>query len=399
MRYNIRNSNVFFKDQEKDLDCLFTDVLTCIGSEINLDMSFSKHNFQLFKCVIIMNYANDKIIDNIINSVVYLFSKKNISSTVFKDCVCESLIKQEKALTFYWQTKAFLSTPEKIKEMPLCNRIHFYFSLINDYIEYLINNEIYIIYSLHLLNENRKEKIEDIDLSKKIMILKNVPCFLLNDINTLDIYGISINQWRNIAAHGSYECLNDKIEVIYSNECKKIISFNELEKVLTVISNLRFYVKLIGNLTIEASMQLYPDIHDYVTYVPETVIAEINFQLNKFNTNITSFSVEDSFKKNKITLAEKGMKYADLKVMSLHDKTEEVLLELVLATPEIEKIFSKKNGYLNNENIIIIFDVVFRKNNFNMLVSISKDEIDKIEKYPLQYSKILLSKIESAKFD
>jgi hypothetical protein len=391
MNINIDKREIKFGDKTMNaMDILFYSILMELSNETEFKFNHCFHNNRLFSLFCYSNHNNlEDAVTNMKLTIKYILDYFVIDREAMLDQIKISLKKQEEALTHFWKISDIVYNNFK-KNISFRNKVNTIFMAIEDIVENLIAKEIYPLYSIYCLKNGKIPSDER--LNNIIEYLADMPMEYFDKIDIKNIEGISINQWRNIAAHSSYKCENNFIEISYSTHGHEIITFDKLESVLFILNKYRIFLKIVGNLCIEAVMEKEPSITEEITYVPETVLSEINASLKEFDTKISKIEITNEIKVNgKRTKFENDIFYIKVTSNGLDKKV--IIVNLFFQTSEIIKIFNGFNSLKRNEELILVFDIKFIKLRERQFCSIGSDEIERILRNPMGYCYALFDKL------
>lgn len=177
------------------------------------------------------------------------------------------------------------------------------FNLIGDIIENSLKPFFIYLNSVRCILQNRDENQNKLGLI--VDALKNYsPIFkgLYMDL----MFGISISQWRNIAAHGDYRCINNKIEIEYgpiNKKIKKHFNRNDILSLYHRIDALFYMHKIaitlmsIDNKTIITNSKFFLEKSpltmedDIISQIVETAFT-YGFQVSKIDVDSNPWQIE-----------------------------------------------------------------------------------------------------------
>ncbi|MDR9876762.1 hypothetical protein RJC98_16360 [Pseudomonas allii] len=109
------------------------------------------------------------------------------------------------------------------------------------------------------------------------------------------LFGVPLNQWRNIAVHKSYKCLGGKIEVSYGRDVLKVVTLSaeELGRVCMEIYKFRVGVKLVTGLALIILAARGQDLVEAVQLSPRSFLHDLNYLLGRYGTQVESFELLD----------------------------------------------------------------------------------------------------------
>ncbi|PWV99464.1 hypothetical protein DFQ01_11440 [Paenibacillus cellulosilyticus] len=203
-------------------------VLEYFQTNYKMDMSRSLHNYKLIRLLIMLNPNKiDKLSGTLIDAVEFIIKTYNVNSKIMNDIVIDSIKKQEEALHFFWE---YTSTARLLKDKKISFRkkTAYRFNMIHQIVEHMLKRESNLLYFAFQV-ANKKNVVKDTKLNEIVETLLILPFEYFKSMDQNKLKNISINQWRNIAAHSSYECRNETIECTYSNNKSKVITLSELD--------------------------------------------------------------------------------------------------------------------------------------------------------------------------
>jgi hypothetical protein len=368
-------------------------VLDHFQSKYNIDMSVSFHHYKLLRLLICLKpYNLDMIIDSLLEIVEFIVDTHDSNIAIMNDSVRNSFKKRDEALHHFWE---YHCTANLLKDENLSFRkkTAYRFGMIHQISEHMLKREAYLLYAAFQVSNIKDIKV-DINLNETIQMLLSLPFEYFNNIDSCNLKNVSINQWRNIAAHSSYECKNEAIEISYSNHRTEIITLKELDGVIAEIYSLRLFVKLVTNLSLDILQMKFPEYISESRFVPETTVIDLNAYYERFETRITSFKLSDSIMIEDQIYKVNGESYFEIEIESTYILRLEVVKLALLSLLQLTKTINEYNSTVKLENIVWVFKIIFLEEDDAILfLSISFDEVTILLKYPEGYLEMIERKL------
>lgn len=165
------------------------------------------------------------------------------------------------------------------------------FETVNRVLEFMVAREGWLIAAF------QREKTDVGEVIPLHMLLDSCRLFLGEDSNLAvvseNLFGIPLNQWRNIAAHKSYKCLGGKVEASYGRKLEKIVTLSggELERACMEIYKFGVGVKFIVGLTLTIVAARNPSFIETVQLSPRSFLHDLNYLLDKYGAQVDSFEL------------------------------------------------------------------------------------------------------------
>ncbi|MFD1885489.1 hypothetical protein [Paenibacillus wenxiniae] len=382
-----------FPKEVTDLSKAITKtILDYFESVYKIDMRGSFHQYQLLRILFCLQAdKGELILDSLLETVEFIVDTHDSNTEVMNDLVRISFKKRDEALYHFWEyhSKAKLLKDENLS---FRKKTSYRFSMIHQISEHMLKREAYLLYAAFQVSNVENVK-KDIALNDTIQMLLLLPFEYFKNIDSHKLKDISINQWRNIAAHSSYECKNETIEIAYSNNKTKTISLKELDIVISEIYSLRIFVKTVTNLCLDILQIKFPEYIEESRYVPETTMIDINAYYEKFETKITKFELSDSVRINDLLYKVEGESYFKIEIESTYSDRLEVVKLTFLSLIQLSKTINEYNCTVKLEDIVWVFEILFMEDNAVLVLSISYDEVSLLVKYPEEYLVMLERKL------
>ncbi|MGG4482180.1 hypothetical protein [Paenibacillus illinoisensis] len=367
-------------------------VLDYFQSIYNNDMSVSFHHNKLLRLLICLKpYNLDMIIDSLLESVEFIVDTHDSNIEIMNDSVRNSFKKRDEALYHFWE---YHCTANLLKDENLSFRkkTAYRFGMIHQISEHMLKREAYLLYAAFQVSNIKDIKV-DINLNETIQMLFSLPFEYFNNIDSCNLKNVSVNQWRNIAAHSSYECKNETIEIIYSNHRTEIITLKELDGVIAEIYSLRLFVKLVTNLSLDILQMKFPEYISESRFVPETTVIDLNAYYERFETRITSFKLSDSIMIEDQIYKVNGESYFEIEIKSTYILRLEVVKLALLSLLQLTKTINEYNSTVKLENIVWVFKIIFLEDDAILFLSISFDEVTILLQNPEGYLEMIERKL------
>lgn len=368
------------------------NILDYFQSMYKIDMSGSHHQYQLFRILFFLSPNKGKIvIDSLLEIIEFIVDTYDSNTEIMNDLVKISFKKRDEALYHFWE---YYSKGKLLKDKNLSFRkkTSYRFSMINQIAEHMLKRESYLLYAAFQVSNAESVK-KDINLNETIQMLLLLPFEYFKNIDSHNLKDVSINQWRNIAAHSSYECKNETIEITYSNNKTKTITLEELDIVITEIYCLRLFVKIVTNLCLDILQIKFPEYVEESRYVPETTLIDLNAYYEEFETRITTFKLSDSIMIEDLLYKVEGESYFKIEIESIYSNRLDVVKLSLLSLLQLSKTINEYNCTVKLESIVWVFEILFIEDNAALLLSISYDEVSLLLKYPEEYLAIIERKL------
>ncbi|QXH95744.1 hypothetical protein HU749_004980 [Pseudomonas ogarae] len=108
-----------------------------------------------------------------------------------------------------------------------------------------------------------------------------------------NLFGVPLNQWRNIAAHKSYKCLGGKIEASYGRDVVKVVTLSgdELGRACMEIYKFRIGIKLVTGLALTIVAARGQDLAEAVQLSPRSFLHDLNYLLGRYGAQVETFEL------------------------------------------------------------------------------------------------------------
>lgn len=256
---------------------------------INLETSY--HNYQIVRILLSIFTDCSELTNNIVDftqTVINFYGEKYDESNMVID---KAFKKRDEANHFYWEYNEIAKLSIK-EEITFRKSVEYRMSMIHKFIENIMKREMFLFYAMDSFI-NGIDIIENPNLNNLITVVFGSRVKFISMYNEKELFGISINQWRNIGAHSSYECNNNKIIVMYGNK-KEELDIEDLDIVMTCLYGIRAYFKLTLNITLDILLTKYPKYLELIQYIPETALLDINSYLSTFGIRLCEWSLDAS---------------------------------------------------------------------------------------------------------
>lgn len=367
-------------------------ILDYFQSLYKIDMKSSFHNYKLLRLLFCLApHKSNILVESLIESVKFIIETHDLKLATMNDLVADSFKKRDEALYFFWE---YICTAKLIRDENLSFRkkTAYRFTMIHQILEHMLKREAYLLYSAFQVS-NEKDIVKDVKLNEIIETLLMLPFEYFKNIDSKNLKNISINQWRNIAAHSSYECSNEKIDFTYSNNKRKVITLEELDKVIAEIYSLRLFVKLITNLTLDILQIRFSKYKRELRYVPETVVFDLNTYYEQFDSRIRAFELKDSIMIENKSYKEGNESYLEVEFESNYDERLKVVQLALLSIIQFSNIINEYNSTVKLEDVVWIFKIIFLEDDSMVQLSISFDEVSLLLEYPEGYIEMIERKL------
>lgn len=233
------------------------------------------------------------------------------------------------------------------------------FEAINSILEFIVGREGWLISAFQ---RNAVDVGDEVGLH---LLLDGCRVFLSrgNNLAVTDenLFGIPLNQWRNIAAHKSYRCRGGKVNASFGRSGAKVvtISRDELERAILEIYKFRIGIKLVTGLALSIVAAKNLDFIEATQFSPRSFLHDLNYLLEKHGVQLESFELlnELVLEGNKVDVPH-DFSIFDVK-FSCHDyeETDEAHLASFVAriAKVLEHIFGEHNTLPEKEKVLLHF--------------------------------------------
>ncbi|MGW9128655.1 hypothetical protein ACWGPW_27200 [Paenibacillus chitinolyticus] len=393
MKADFENEEELFPRRITDISQAVTKLtLEYFQAKYKVDMSGSFHNYKLIRLLIMLNPNKSSILgESLVDAIEFIINTHNSKLELMDDIVTDSFKKRDEALHFFWE---YICTTQLLKDKKLSFRkkTAYRFSMIHQIIEHMLKRESYLLY-VSFNVENETSIVKDVKLNEIIEILLKLPFEYFKSIDQNKLKNISLNQWRNIAAHSSYECINETIECTYSNNKNKVITLSELDEVISEIYGLRLFVKLVTNLTLEILQIRLPKYQKVMMFVPESVVTDLNTYYEQFKTRIKAIELKDSIMIEDKLYSQENESYFEIDIESEYNERLTVVQLAILSIIQLSNIINGNNCSVKLEDLVWIFNIIFSEDGTRLKLAISFDEVSLLLDNPVAYIEVFKRKL------
>ena len=392
------NESLDFSEFGEDFKDFYYNFLEGFEGELGINLFGLEHEYKLFQLFCIVNGESfQKALEEWHNTMYYIIDAYKKDEEFFKEITRKAIKNRDEALNSFWKYRENAETFEKIRDEKynFNRKVDILFELLRDLIEGIIKREAYLLKEVNIIMGHYSRNNKENTLNDIIQNLLATPTYNLQS-NVLDnLLGISINQYRNIAAHSDFRTENNKIYAKYSNDKEIILSIEELEKIHFEIYKLRTFIKICINLSIDFMVAKYPELHSDLKVIPETAIIDTNSNLDSFGIKILSSEFSDYFKLNGKKIEQDNQTFFILDIESNEKSLIETVEILFLAITSFFPMFNKKNNFPDLSEILWVLKIKFHDRDNPVHLFISYDEIKILKSNPIGYAKMMSKKIKN----
>ena len=380
-------------DQAKLDECFYMFCKT-YADKYNIGYGSLVHNYSLFRLYCICNAdCIDLAYDQLETTMEKLLVVYENHPEWYKNMMIEAIHQHNSALDFFWEYRntVFQYQALKADQYNMRGQSMQLLNALAQLIENVLKKECYIISETNV-KEGLCQPPQNL-----YQIIESL--FLIIDDNYLEtitsnLRNVSINQFRNIVAHASFQVKNNKICAYYGNNHYIELTIDETEKILYQVYRLRTFVKLITNLSIDIMLAKFPSLQTEIKVPAETLVKNVNFYLSPLKTEITSFEIADNYIIEKETLSIPDFTYFILEIESRNSNDLDAVKCILLSLIEFKNALGSENNLPDVENIIWGLHFKFlHKNETHFFMGY--DEYSLLLKNPEAYVDNIMKKIEA----
>lgn len=389
------NLNDFEKDEE--LRNFYNNLLGFLEVELDVNfygMAFQYDTFRLF-CFINADCL-ELAISQFIDTMYYIIDSYKKNKNKFREIMSEVIVNRDQALEFFWEFEELGKRYLEIRDdkYNFRKKAMILLKSFQELIENVIKREAILLKEVNIIEGYEKT---DADYDKLHCIIENIfltPTYDFSKYINNNLWGVKVNQFRNIVAHSNFKLDNEKIKATYGHNKSIELTIEQAEKALNDIYRLRIFIKLILNLTIDFMVVIYPELIEKIKVIPETAIVDSNSILNPNGMSIVEYEINSKLEIDEYKLSDSGQVYFRLFIESNKQLEKNTLKLLFLVVDHLTLIFTKENSLPELKEIIWVLNIKFSNDNKSLTLFISYDEIKLLISNPLGYAEIMAKKIE-----
>lgn len=389
-----------FEQGEELFKYLYDELLKKYEKRLGVYFYGLKHQYKLFKLFCLGNIrCLKKAVLDLNNTMDYILSAYEKDNDYFKEIIKKAIKNRDDALEFFWEYIEDGKKYEKLskEKYNFRDRAMLLLKLFPQLIENLVKRESILLNEVNIIIGVSERSKKSNNLNSVINNLFNTPTYDLKDYVDKNLLGISINQFRNIVSHSSFELRNEKIYATYSNGKQKELSIIEAEQILFEIYKLRIFVKLCLNLGIDFILSKYPELRKELRIIPETAIIDINSNVRGYGINFKSYEISDKLIIDGHDVSQKNDVYFILEIESNKLSIAKAIKIIFLYIVNLFPVFKKENNFPDLSKILWVLKVHFKNINKALFISIGYDEIKILKSHPIAYVEMIANKLKDIK--
>lgn len=365
MKIELNNVSLFPGD-EKEVRDYFRSFIYSLAEQYKVPSAVFNNLLGLFELFLYTNREGqdlDAIQDAVSKVLEWL---ENLNSDVLKHTYEISSEYMREANDSFWSMSN--SNPTTSSDYSFAENVDKIFDSINRVLEFMIKREGYLI-SLYESRFNVVPKKVDL-----FTVIESSLAFLNRftglAVNSDNLKGIPLNQWRNISAHRDYSCNGEVVCVSYGRNIIKeeCISWRDLEVAFLEIYRLRANVKFVVSIVLIVLTVRNDELADLVKYSPKSLLNDINLFFTDEGFCITRFEKSEGLViDGKQQKTPEGFVVFDVEFMHKESTDEQLCLTIRAVSEALSSVFGEHNSLPQKEKVLLHYRSVSPCSGFHMV--------------------------------